>query len=119
MDSMPFIKMHGLGNDFVVIDARHRPIALGVESVRRIADRHRGVGCDQVIVIEPPVSAGVDAYMRIRNVDGSKVAACANASRCIAAMLMCEKNSGHVVIETSAGRLDREAAGDGLIRVSR
>lgn len=117
MRALPFVKMHGLGNDFVVVDARATPLALSAEQVRAIADRHTGVGCDQLIVIEPPAAALADAFMRIRNADGGEVAACGNASRCVASLLMAEKNTEHVIIETASGLLDAEARGDGLVSV--
>ncbi len=117
MNALPFVKMHGLGNDFVVLDARRAPLGLSEEQVRAIADRHTGVGCDQLIVIEPPIAALADAFMRIRNADGGEVAACGNASRCVASLLMAEKKTEHVIIETTAGLLDAEARGNGLIGV--
>jgi diaminopimelate epimerase len=117
MSVLAFVKMHGLGNDFVVLDARRAPLALTAEQVRAIADRHTGVGCDQLIVIEPPAAALADAFMRIRNADGGEVAACGNASRCVASLLMAEKNTEHVIIETAAGLLDAEARGNGLVSV--
>lgn len=117
MRAVNFVKMHGLGNDFVVLDARSRPLDLGPERVRAIADRRTGVGCDQVIVLQPPQSDLADAYMRIFNADGGEVAACGNGARCVAAMVMEEKGNSHVIIETAAGLLDGEAAGDGMISV--
>ncbi len=88
MRGMPFLKMHGLGNDFVVIDTRARPLALSEAATRAIADRHTGVGCDQLIVIEPARRPEAAAFMRIRNADGGEVEACGNATRCIADLLM-------------------------------
>ena len=117
MAGLPFIKMHGLGNDFVVVDARARPFAPRPEQARALADRRTGIGCDQLIVIENPASSLADAFMRIRNADGGEVAACGNATRCVAALLMREKRAKHAVIETAAGLLDAEAAGDGEISV--
>jgi diaminopimelate epimerase len=117
MSGLPFLKMHGLGNDFVVIDARRRKLALAAESARRIADRHTGVGCDQLIVIEPARAGLADAFMRIVNADGGEVAACGNATRCVADLIMREKQVSHVVIETDAGLLDAEAAGGGRVSV--
>jgi diaminopimelate epimerase len=117
MNALPFVKMHGLGNDFVVLDARAAPLALNAGQVRAIADRRTGVGCDQLIVIEPPAAALADAFMRIRNADGGEVAACGNASRCVASLLMAEKKTEHVIIETAAGLLDAEARGDGSVSV--
>jgi diaminopimelate epimerase len=117
MSALSFVKMHGLGNDFVVLDARAAPLALSAGQVRAVADRRTGVGCDQLIVIETPTAALADAFMRIRNADGSEVAACGNASRCVAALLMAEKDTEHVIIETAAGLLDADARGDGLVSV--
>jgi len=117
MRQRAFIKMHGLGNDFVVVDARHRPLELGAGQARAIADRRTGVGCDQLIVIEPPVNGLADAFMRIRNADGGEVEACGNAARCIAGMIMREKRSGHAIIETAAGLLDAESADDDMVSV--
>ena len=117
MTALPFLKMHGLGNDFVVIDARRQSVELDGERTRRIADRRRGVGCDQLILIEPARNLGADVFMRIRNADGGEVEACGNAARCVADLLLKESGSRHVVIETEAGLLDAEAAGEGLISV--
>jgi diaminopimelate epimerase len=117
MTPVAFTKMHGLGNDFVVVDARHRPVEFGAGQARAIADRRTGVGCDQVIVIEPPVNGLADAFMRIRNADGGEVEACGNAARCIAGMIMREKRSRHVIIETVAGLLDAESADDDMVSV--
>ena len=117
MTALPFLKMHGLGNDFVVIDARRQAVALDEAQTRRIADRRQGIGCDQLILIEPAKNRLADAFMRIRNSDGGEVEACGNATRCVADLLMKENGSRHVVIETMVGLLDAEAAGDGLISV--
>jgi diaminopimelate epimerase len=104
--TLAFIKMHGLGNDFVVFDARETALSLSPAAVRAVADRRTGVGCDQLIVIEPPRTPGTAAFMRIRNADGSEVAACGNASRCVAALLMAEAGRDRVTLETRAGRLE-------------
>jgi len=117
MSGLPFIKMHGLGNDFVVLDARRRPIALTDAATKAIADRKTGIGCDQLIVLEPPVLAGADAVMRIRNADGGEVEACGNAARCIAHLLMADKKNGPIVLDTSGGRIAATAAGDGRVAV--
>lgn len=111
-----FRKMHGLGNDFVVLDARAEPLVLQADAVRRIADRHRGVGCDQLIVIEP-ASPGADAFMRIWNGDGSRVAACGNASRCVGALLLGESGRDSGTLQTEAGLLAFRSAGPGRIAV--
>ncbi len=110
MSDLPFTKMHGLGNDFVVIDARRQALDLSDAQVRAIADRHKGVGCDQLIVLEPARSTLADVFMRIRNADGGEVEACGNATRCVAAVLMDEKKSEHAIIETVAGLLDAESS---------
>ncbi|MEK7819917.1 MAG: diaminopimelate epimerase [Pseudomonadota bacterium] len=115
--AVEFLKMHGLGNDFVVLDARRAPIALDAAAARRIADRHTGVGCDQVVVIGPAQNALADAFVSFRNADGGEAGACGNASRCVAWLLMAEKNATHVVLETTAGLLDSEAAPGGEISV--
>ncbi|MBM3531984.1 MAG: diaminopimelate epimerase [Alphaproteobacteria bacterium] len=115
--AIAFRKMHGLGNDFVVIDARDQSLALDDGLARRIADRRTGIGCDQLIVIEPPRAGLADAFMRIRNADGGEVEACGNAARCVASLLMAEKGRDHAVIETVVGLLDAEAAADGRVAV--
>jgi len=111
--------MHGLGNDFAIIDAREMPLRLSSLQVRAIADRHTGVGCDQVIVIEATGAEAGDAaaFMRIFNADGGEVAACGNASRCVARLLMIERSASNVALQTTAGRLEAEAVEDGRVRV--
>jgi diaminopimelate epimerase len=79
---LKFTKMHGLGNDFVVLDATRAPIALSRDELRRIADRHFGVGCDQILQVEPPREPGTDFYYRIFNADGGEVEQCGNGARC-------------------------------------
>ncbi|SVD57694.1 uncharacterized protein METZ01_LOCUS410548, partial [marine metagenome] len=92
--------MHALGNDFVVFDARTNPMALGSEQLQHLASRHRGVGCDQVIILEPSKKA--DLVMRIFNADGGEVGACGNAARCIGLFLMEEQATSEVLIETQS-----------------
>ncbi len=79
---LKFTKMHGLGNDFVVLDATRAPIELGAEQLRRIANRRFGIGCDQILEVEPPRTAGTDFYYRIFNADGGEVEQCGNGARC-------------------------------------
>ena len=117
MEPLPFLKMHGLGNDFVVFDARRRALDLTTDQVRAIADRHTGVGCDQLIIMEPPRNGAADVFMRIRNADGSEVEACGNATRCVASVVMKERGADAVVIETVVGLLHAAAGGNGLITV--
>jgi diaminopimelate epimerase len=113
--AVPFRKMHGLGNDFVVLDARSAAIPLATRQIRTIADRRLGVGCDQLIVLEPPSAKGADAFMRIYNPDGSEAEACGNATRCVAALLMAERGRDAVEIQTVAGLLEAEKAGPGAL----
>lgn len=82
--SLKFTKMHGIGNDFVVIDAVSQRIQLRPRDIRRLADRRLGVGCDQVLVVEPPGSPDVDFRYRIFNPDGSEAEQCGNGARCFA-----------------------------------
>jgi diaminopimelate epimerase len=110
-----FRKMNGLGNDFVVLDARARPIPLDDDSARRIADRETGIGCDQVILIER--SAVADAKMRIFNSKGSEVESCGNASRCVADLLFKEKGRDTATIDTEGGLLVCSKAGDGGVTI--
>ena len=111
MRGTAFVKMHGLGNDFVVLDARADAIRLDDKAARAIADRHRGVGCDQLLILEPPQARGADVFMRIRNADGSEVGACGNGTRCVGALVMRETGKERVIIETAAGLLEARAAG--------
>jgi len=101
---IPFTKMNGLGNDFVVVDARAGKVRPKPQIIAGLADRTTGIGFDQFITIEASPS-GADAFMRIDNADGGEVAACGNATRCVAAVLMAETGNGKVSIETRAGRL--------------
>ncbi len=112
MDPLPFVKMHGLGNDFVVFDARRRALDLSADQVRAIANRHTGVGWDQLIIMEPPRKGAADVFMRIRNADGSEVEACGNATRCVASVVMKERGADAVVIETVVGLLHATAKSD-------
>jgi diaminopimelate epimerase len=113
---LSFRKMHGLGNDFVLFDARQaRMFILPASRIIRIADRRRGIGCDQVIVLVP--SEVADARMEIYNADGSASGACGNATRCVAKWLMEEHNLTEVTVETVRGVLKCQAAAGGKITV--
>jgi diaminopimelate epimerase len=101
-----FHKMHGLGNDFVVIDARKNAVSMTPARARAIADRHNGIGCDQLIMLEP--ADGADATMRIFNADGSEVEACGNASRAVALLI-----GKRAELQTAGGRIVVEPTGDG------
>jgi len=115
--TVSFTKMHGLGNDFVVLDARTAALDLSVERRRAIADRRLGVGCDQLIVLELPTDREADVFMRIYNPDGGEAGACGNATRCVASVLMAERNTGQVTVQTISGLLESEKVGDGVISV--
>jgi diaminopimelate epimerase len=99
-----FLKMHGLGNDFVIFDARTFPVPVDPAAARAIADRKHGIGCDQVIVMEPAKN-GVAAFMRIFNADGSEVESCGNAARCVAYLMMAERETDHIQIGSTGGPL--------------
>jgi len=109
-------KMNGLGNDFAVLDARPRALPLNAGQARAIADRDTGVGCDQVIAIEPS-PAGADAFMRIWNHDGGEVEACGNAMRCVATVLASELGRPSVSIQTEADMLSAVVNADGTVTV--
>ncbi len=117
MTGRPFTKMHGLGNDFVVVDAREQPFDIGAAEARAIADRRLGVGCDQLLVVQPATNGQADVFMRILNADGGEAEACGNGTRCIAQLVMAETGKPEAHIETRAGLLKAEAAGNGNIAV--
>jgi diaminopimelate epimerase len=109
--------MHGLGNDFVVVDARLGDPGIDAEAARAIADRRGGVGCDQLVLIEPPRSGGADLFLRFLNADGGEAGACGNATRCVAALEMAARNQRELVIETVSGRLPARLGADGRVSV--
>ena len=113
MANTPFLKMHGLGNDFVVLDARTADLDLTPERRRVIADRRLGVGCDQLIVLEPPTEREADVFMRIYNPDGGEAQACGNATRCVASVVMDERKTDQVTVQTVAGLLESQKTGVG------
>lgn len=115
-----FTKMQGLGNDFVVIDATRTPLELSAEQIRRIADRHFGIGCDQLLLVEPPRSADTDFYYRIFNADGSEVEQCGNGARCFARFVRDQGLSDKDVIDvgTTAGPIRLFAQAEGQVRVN-
>ncbi len=113
---LEFLKMHGLGNDFVVLDARADALELTADEVRAIADRRSGVGCDQLIIMTR--SRAADAGMVIFNADGGAAEACGNAARCLAAHLMDESGARAATLETPAGIVVASRSGaTGLISV--
>jgi diaminopimelate epimerase len=120
MDMLRFTKMHGLGNDFVMIDAVRQSVRLDAERVRRLADRRFGVGCDQVLIVEPPSANGIDFRYRIFNADGGEVEQCGNGARCFARFVrdqgLTAKNE--IAVETLGGVIVPRIEPDGLVTVN-
>ncbi|WP_171098138.1 diaminopimelate epimerase [Ruegeria sp. HKCCD7255] len=114
-NNLPFMKMHGLGNDFVVVDARAHPVGVTPALAKGIGHRQFGVGFDQLAVIEP---GDADAHLVFFNADGSTSAACGNATRCIARFLMTESGKSELTLTTERGTLYARDAGDGLTAVN-
>ena len=112
---IPFRKMNGLGNDFVVLDARVQPLEISETAAKAIADRETGIGCDQLIVLEK--SSGYDVRMRIWNAEGGEVQSCGNASRCIADLLFDENDTNTATISTKGGILIASKAGDKMVTI--
>ena len=112
----PFRKMQGLGNDFVVFDAREHAIPMTSSRARAIADRHFGVGCDTLVLITPG-NAKVDAALRFFNADGGEVESCGNATRCVARFLMDERGLSSVRLDSRGGTLVCSDAGRGRVTV--
>jgi diaminopimelate epimerase len=117
---LQFTKMHGLGNDFVVIDGVNQVVQLNAEQIRGLADRHFGVGCDQVLLVEPPITANADFQYRIFNADGGEVAQCGNGARCFARFVRENNltNKNEIVVDTAGGQLVLHIDGEGLVTVN-
>lgn len=115
-----FTKMHGAGNDFVMLDLVTQRYRLRRRDVRRIADRHFGIGCDQVLVVEPPTRPDVDFYYRIYNADGDEVEQCGNGARCFARFVRARKLTSKRIItaETAAGVLELRVRGNQDVEVA-
>jgi diaminopimelate epimerase len=111
----PFLKMNGLGNDFVVVEAREGAFTPGPAEVRAIADRAHGVGCDQLIAIEASTKA--EAFVRFWNADGGEVDACGNGARCVAWLLMQASGRDEALLETGAGLISASRSEGGLVTV--
>ncbi len=108
--------MHGTGNDFVLLDARARAVILTREDVKRLADRHFGIGCDQLLVLK--ASSKAEAFMQIFNSDGSEISTCGNATRCVADFLMRESGKGEATLETGAGIRSGKRLPNGDVQVN-
>ena len=118
MDKVSFTKMHGLGNDFVVLDDRDGRLALGEAEARAIGNRRKGVGFDQLLILEPAQHPDAHIFMRIRNPDGSEAEACGNGTRCAAVRIMDELGTNRLNVEPVAGILETTRAADGLVTVN-
>jgi len=112
-----FVKMHGLRNDFVIVDGRDHAYTPTVEEIVALCDRHEGVGADELLIVEPPKTEGTTAFVRIINPDGRDVEACGNASRCVGWLLLKEKEVSSLQFETLGGILTCTLAGEKEVSV--
>lgn len=114
-----FTKMHGLGNDFIVIDAINQRVNLSPEQIQRLSDRRFGIGCDQLLIVEAPKSSDADFYYRIFNYDGSEVENCGNGARCFAKFVRDRQLTGKstIIVDTVCGRMSLQVQKDNLISV--
>ncbi len=117
---MQFSKMHGLGNDFMVVDAVTQNVYFSPEMIRRLSDRHCGIGFDQLLVVEPPYDPELDFHYRIFNADGSEVAQCGNGARCFARFVRMKNltNKREIHVSTQTGRMVLSITDDELVRVN-
>ncbi|WNY83198.1 diaminopimelate epimerase [Cronobacter dublinensis] len=117
---MQFAKMHGLGNDFMVVDAVTQNVFFSPEMIRRLADRHHGVGFDQLLIVEPPYDPDLDFHYRIFNADGSEVAQCGNGARCFARFVRLKglTNKRDIRVSTANGRMILTVNEEELVRVN-
>jgi len=117
---VPFTKMHGAGNDFVVFDGVTRPVPLTPEKIRRLADRHFGIGCDQVLLVERPTASGADFRYRIFNADGGEVEQCGNGARCFVRFVRDRRLTAkdEIAVETLSGMIYPRLEPDGNVTVN-
>jgi diaminopimelate epimerase len=113
----PFLKMHGLLNDFIIVDAREESYKPSIKEIIHICDRHQGAGADELIIVELPKTQGTYAFIRIINPDGREVEACGNATRCVGWLLLKECKQQKIRIETLGGILTCSLAGEKQVRV--
>ncbi|MEJ2479535.1 MAG: diaminopimelate epimerase [Acidihalobacter sp.] len=120
LSGLRFTKMHGLGNDFVMIDAVSQSVSLDADAVRTLADRHRGVGCDQLLIVEPAAGGEADFRYRIFNADGGEVEQCGNGARCFARFVVDQGLAAgpEVRVETLGGLLTLRLEDDGQVTVN-
>ena len=118
--NLKFTKMHGAGNDFVVVDATRAPLAVDAAGIRRLADRHLGIGFDQMLVVEPARNRDTDFYYRIFNADGGEVSQCGNGARCFVRFVhdkgLSAKNA--IRVETRSGVIEPRLESDGRVTVN-
>ena len=116
---MPFVKMHGLGNDFVVLDGVRQSVALTPPQLRRLADRHFGIGCDQILLVEPASQPGIDFRYRIFNADGGEVEQCGNGARCFVRFVHEQGLTAkrEIRVETMGGVIGPRLEDDGTVTV--
>ncbi|WP_386696055.1 MULTISPECIES: diaminopimelate epimerase [unclassified Lonepinella] len=117
---MQFSKMHGLGNDFVVVDAVTQNVYFPEELIKKLADRHRGIGFDQLLIVEPPYDPELDFHYRIFNADGSEVAQCGNGARCFARFVLLKglTNKKDIAVSTAKGNMMLSVLDDDNVRVN-
>lgn len=118
--NLKFTKMQGIGNDFVVVDAYTSPLALSAEQIRYIADRHFGVGCDQLLMVERPTQDNVDFRYRIFNADGGEVEQCGNGARCFVRFVHEHQltDKAEIAVETASGVIYPKLESDGNVTVN-
>lgn len=116
---LQFTKMHGLGNDFVVLDAMNQRVQLDADQIRFLADRHFGVGCDQLLLVEPSADTAADFRYRIFNADGREVEQCGNGARCFARFVRDQglTDKDRITVETRAGLIELRLETDGQVTV--
>ena len=117
---MQFSKMHGLGNDFMVIDGVTQSVFLTPDIIRQLSDRHRGIGFDQLLLVEPPYDPELDFHYRIFNADGSEVSQCGNGARCFARFVTLKglTNKPNIHVSTAKGKMVLSLKEDGKVRVN-
>lgn len=117
---MQFSKMHGLGNDFMVVDGVTQNIFFSPDTIKRLADRHRGVGFDQLLIVEPPYDPELDFHYRIFNADGSEVAQCGNGARCFARFVRLQglTKKRQIKVSTARGQMTLTVADDEQVTVN-
>ncbi len=117
---MQFSKMHGLGNDFIVVDAVTQNLYFSADTIKRLADRHRGIGFDQMLVVEPPYDPDLDFHYRIFNADGSEVTQCGNGARCFARFVILKglTDKKEITVSTQTGKMILNVLENEKVRVN-